>query len=98
MLKFELILPPISAHDVVSRLLSVKVGNGDLITLTPAPNELIIINDKFIGNDNDAVDVSLADVDDAGNRGVSRDQSFVLLDTIAPPQPGELGLIVTEEV
>jgi hypothetical protein len=98
MLKFNLTLPSASASDVISRLLSVKIGNNDPVTLTLAANDVIITNDLFVGNDNDGVDVSLADVDDAGNRSVSRDQSFVLTDTIAPPQPGEIGLTITDEV
>jgi hypothetical protein len=97
MLKFELSLPSASATDVTSRMLTVTIEGGEPINLTLSGTETIVSNDLFIGNDNAAVDVSLADIDDAGNRSVSRDQSFVLLDTIAPPQPGEIGLRVISE-
>lgn len=96
MLQFKLVLPAPGAPDVVSRELSVKVGEGDAVVQPLAPDALEVVG--FEGADNAVVAVSLVDIDDAGNRSEAREQQFTLTDTIAPPQPGEIGLQVTAEV
>lgn len=95
MLKFVLMLPPKGVSDVVQRQLAVKVGSNDLGTVVLEGD--IIESNEMQGDDNDVVEGSLIDVDDAGNPSEPRTFSFVLTDTLAPPQPGELGIRVTEE-
>jgi len=95
MLKFKLVLPAPGASDVVSRNLSVKIGDAE------ATSEVLdgsaLESAEYQGADNAAVTGSLSDTDDAGNVSDAREFSFVLTDTIAPPQPGEIGLVVTGE-
>jgi hypothetical protein len=94
MLKFVLVLPEKSATDVVSRELSFKVGE-DVFDLVLDGNTLE--TEELSGEDDSEVVGTLVDVDDAGNKSLPREFSFVLVDTLAPPQPGELGVRVTGE-
>jgi len=95
MLHFRIVLPPPGASDVTARELAYQIGDGEQVieTLEASATELAGLS----GNDNDQVVVSLTDIDDAGNRSEPREQTFTLTDTIAPPQPGEMGLIVDSE-
>lgn len=95
MLTFRLLLPQPGAADVVSRELTVSVGGGDPQVVSLGGDELA--SAEMSGDDGAAVVGSLVDVDDAGNRSPAREFSFVLADTIAPPQPGEVGVEVTGE-
>lgn len=95
MLKFVVVLPAPGASDVAKRELQVAIGSG-----SPATFELpgdALNSDEMGGEENETVAGQLIDIDDAGNRSEARTFSFVLVDTIAPPQPGELGLKVTAE-
>lgn len=98
MLKFVLVLPPKSASDVVARRLSVQVGQSDPVSFDLEPTDQEYADDLFVGEENAVVKGSLVDIDNAGNRSTPRDFEFVLIDTIAPSQPGEIGLKVTEEI
>lgn len=95
MLKFVLVLPPKGAEDVVKREVTVTVGSvgPNLLTLDGAANETELLD----GNDGEVVVGNLVDVDDAGNRSEAREFNFTLVDTIAPPQPGEVGVRVVSE-
>lgn len=95
MLKFVLVVPPPAVSDVVSRRIFLQVGSGEPVqlTLTSTDTETPLLS----GEEDDTVTGSLVDVDNAGNSSDPRDFSFVLVDTIAPPQPGELGLRVDSE-
>lgn len=88
--------PESQAAEVVSREASVTVGDG--LTQTSA---LEGSGDAevgpFEGAQDTAVTVSVVNIDDAGNRSEPRTQSFVLVDTIPPAAPGEIGLRVTGE-
>lgn len=95
MLKFKLVLPAPGASDVASRQLTVTIGTADPQTVTLDPTA--IESGEYEGEDNAAVSGSLVDTDDAGNQSEAREFSFVLTDTLAPPQPGEVGLVVTGE-
>lgn len=95
MLRFKLLLPNPGASDVVARKLVVVNGNNE-------PQQLDLPGDsmetlEMEGQDNDVVSGTLEDIDDAGNVSPAREFSFILTDTIAPPQPGEIGLVVTGE-
>lgn len=95
MLFFNLALPAAGAADVVSRQVVVTIGTGSPQTLSLAATDLV--TPELSGNDNDTVVGTLVDTDDAGNASPAREFSFVLTDTIAPAQPGEVGLNVLRE-
>ena len=95
MLFFNLVLPPVSAADVVKRQVIVTIGTGEPQTIDLVGTDLS--TPELSGSDNDAVVGTLVDTDDAGNASPAREFSFVLVDTLAPPQPGELGIAITRE-
>lgn len=98
MLIFTLALPAAVDKDVLEggkRKVVVSVGGKDPVTLELPGNA--VATEELSGNDNDAVVGTLVDIDDAGNESPSREFSFVLVDTIAPAQPGEVGLNVVRE-
>lgn len=95
MLKFVLTLPTKSAVDVVKREVTVVVGGGDPVVLELDGDALE--TQEFSGADGDSVAGALVDVDDAGNRSPAREFTFALVDNLAPPQPGEVGVKVTGE-
>lgn len=95
MLKFVLVLPEKGVSDVVKRHLSVAVGGGEPMVVELGAD--VVASDVLEGVDNDIVTGSLVDEDDAGNKSEAREFSFVLVDDIAPPQPGELGIKVLSE-
>lgn len=94
MLDFQLILPAPSAHDVIERRLSVQIG-----TLPPLTPVLMVDEEApvYAGTEGDVISGTLVDVDDAGNQSPPRDFEFTLQDTIAPGQPGEMGIEVIRE-
>jgi hypothetical protein len=95
MLRFKLVLPAPGAQDVVSRMLTLAIGGADAEIITLSSTDLETA--EFSGQDNDQVTGTLVDIDDADNASEPRDFSFVLVDTLAPPIPGEIGLVVTGE-
>lgn len=95
MLTFILNLPEKSAADVVSRELSVSVAGAEAEVMSVAADATS--SQEFTAEQGATVSGSLVDIDDAGNRSQPREFSFVLADTIAPPQPGDVGLEVTAE-
>ncbi len=98
MLIFKLALPPAADKDVQTggkRTVVVAIGNGEPQTID-LPGDAIE-TDELTGNDNDTVVGALVDTDDAGNPSPARDFSFILVDTIAPVQPGEIGIQVIRE-
>lgn len=97
MLRFKLVLPSPSAADVVSRELRVAVAGQDAVLTILDCTATEFSDARLVGEDNALVAVSLVDVDDAGNRSEPREQEFRLIDTIAPPKPGEIGLAVIAE-
>lgn len=95
MLKFVLTLPTKSAVDVVKREVTVVVDGADPVVLELDGDALE--TGEFAGADGAAVTGTLVDVDDAGNRSPAREFTFTLVDNLAPPQPGEVGVKVTAE-
>lgn len=95
MLNFVLNLPPKSASDVVSRELAISINGAEAQLLTLEADA--VKTQEFSGADNAVVAGFLVDIDDAGNRSPAREFTFTLVDTIAPAQPGEIGLEVTSE-
>lgn len=96
MLKFKIILPVAGAHDVVSRNLSIKIGDEEPQVVELAGDDTE--SAEYTGAQGTTVSGQLTDVDDAGNVSPARDYSFTLTDTLAPPVPGEIGLLVIEEL
>jgi hypothetical protein len=94
MLSFVLTLPERSAKDVVARELTVSV---DGVETVESLNGDSVESQVYSGLDNAAVAGRLVDIDDAGNRSEPSEFTFVLVDTIAPPAPGQVGLKVTAE-
>lgn len=98
MLFFNLTLPPATDKDVLEggkRTVVVTVGSGSAQTFELAGTATA--TEELSGSDNDPVVGTLVDTDDAGNAGPAREFSFVLVDTIAPAQPGEVGLNILRE-
>lgn len=95
MLKFVLCLPEKSAADVVLRKLTVSVGGQEAQLLELAAD--VLETAEFECFDGAEVVGKLIDVDDAGNESPAREFSFKVMDTLAPPMPGELGVKVTAE-
>jgi len=97
LIKFKVAVPAEATGDVLKRTGSVTFANG---TVTPfeVSGKDAAESEEFSGDQDSTVIVSLVNVDDAGNESPARVQSFVLVDTIAPPEPGEIGLFVTGEV
>lgn len=98
MLTFVVAMPAQTEQefDVVSRKLEIIVGGATL-----EPQEIPVATVEvgpFQGQQGDAVVIRCWNVDDAGN--VSETASLfeaTLLDTFAPPAPGQLGIRVTGE-
>lgn len=98
MSKFALILPAPGAADVVSRELTISVNGGEPVTQTLPGSALE--SEAFDGNQGEIVTGNLVDIDDATptpNRSEPRTFEAELKDTIAPPQPGEVGVKMLEE-
>jgi hypothetical protein len=93
---FKVVLPPVSAPDVVKRELSVKIGDADAVVSELAGDVTEVAD--LQGAQDAEVEVSLVDIDDAGNRSEPSVATAVLADTFAPPKPGELGIELTGEI
>lgn len=98
MLNFAVGVPPFpSPSDVVKGELSVVIGENEPIVVDVDEATSEVSHPDFKGDDNVEVRLSYVHVDDAGNRSPESTATFALLDTIAPPQPGELGVRVIDE-
>jgi hypothetical protein len=96
-LVFTIRLPEPGAPDVVSRKVTV-ILNGQETLFDGAVTPETSVLGPFSGHDNDAVNVTLVDVDDAGNISPEQGVQFILEDTIPPPKPGQPTLTVVAEV
>jgi hypothetical protein len=85
---------PVDA-DVVSRMLTIMVNGEDMGTVdVPVDSTELSV---FSAPQDAEVTLTLVDVDDAGNKSEPAVYSFVATDTIAPAQPGGLGVTLTGE-
>jgi hypothetical protein len=85
---------PVDA-DVVSRMLTITVNGEDMGTVdVPVDSTELSV---FSAPQDAEVTLTLVDVDDAGNKSEPAVYSFVATDTIAPAQPGGLGVTLTGE-
>lgn len=100
---FTLKLPLATAEDVKFFEVVYKVGDAEPVTLTPlnpdygktpvTPGEI-----PNLQAENGTVVVgTVCCVDDAGNKSAVREFSLEVLDTTAPPMPGEVGIVITDE-
>lgn len=94
-LKFVVAVPAADG-DVVKRLLSVELPDGELLEAEVAGKDAVE-SAEFEVDQDVSVKISVVNVDDAGNKSEPREQTFLILDTIAPAQPGELGVRVVSE-
>lgn len=94
MLLFDVILPSPGAGDVVKRELTIARDGVDPIVLE-TDGDAAALSSK--APQDSELTLTLVDIDDAGNRSEPRVQTVTLADTIAPPQPGEMGIVVTGE-
>ena len=86
---------PVFEKDVSERRLSVSVNGEVRSNATYSPDTTSFGELSF--SDNDKVVLTLVDVDDAGNVSSPATLEFVALDTVAPSQPGELGVAFVRE-
>lgn len=94
LLQFEVILPPASAPDVAVRNVTIDInGNVNTLTLEHDVNRI----ENLEGEQGATVTITLVDVDDTDNESEPSVKTVVLVDTIAPPKPGEIGLTVVNE-
>jgi hypothetical protein len=94
-MKFKLVLPAPGAADVVSRKLTVAIGSDTPIEASLDGSALESL--EMSAADGAIVAGSLVDVDDAGNASDPSTFSFVITDTIPPPAPGLVGLVITSD-
>jgi hypothetical protein len=92
---FQVTLPAPGAADVVARELTMQVGGEAPVAVPVVVGQAVV--DGLKAPQDSSVTLSLVDVDDAGNRSLPSIFQFVAQDTLAPPQPGELGVVMTGE-
>ena len=91
---YRILLPEPGARDVVTRELRVATATTEeIFVLGPAE----VQSDLLRGDQDTTVTVSLVDIDDAGNRSEASEAQFFLTDTLPPPKPGELAMVVEGE-
>lgn len=91
---YRVLLPEPGARDVVTRELRVATATTEeIFVLGPAE----VQSDLLRGDQGTTVTVSLVDIDDAGNRSEASEAQFFLTDTLPPPKPGELAMVVEGE-
>lgn len=90
-----LVLPGVSAPDVTKRVLQYSLDGGSAVTVDLATEGVeYVIND--VPQDT-TIYGSLVDVDESGNQSAPSEFTLVVSDTQAPPQPGQVGLVLGEE-
>jgi hypothetical protein len=94
-IQFSVNLPAKAAPDVVSRELTVVIGDGEPDVRALAGDVLVV--EGLEGDQDATVELSLVDIDDGGNRSEPSTASGVLVDTVAPPTPGALAIEVIGE-
>lgn len=94
----KLRLPTPGAADVVARKLTISVAGGD-------PQQFDLPGDalessEFEASQGDGIVGQLVDIDDASptpNESEPRTFELTVADTIAPPQPGEIAVVMVSE-
>lgn len=97
LIKFKVTVPEEATPDVVRRDVQVTLADGSVLDGS-VPGRDAGATGEFKGEQDSVVSVSIWNVDDAGNRSAEpRTFSATLLDTVAPPMPGEAGIETTGE-
>lgn len=86
---------PAVDSDVVTRRLLVTV-NGEVVSTVDHPKDTTSFGEIVVPQDANVV-VTLVDVDDSGNESQPAFFEFEAKDTIAPAQPGSLGVTLVRE-
>lgn len=96
-LSFDVILPPWpTGTDVTKGILRVTVGDSESVEREVDVGQTTVSG--FQGPQDASVELIFWYLDDAGNRSVNPSTfSGTLVDTIPPPDPGQLGIQVTGE-
>lgn len=92
---FDISLPPASAPDVVRRELTVEINGVSVVHELPADTMSLA---GLQGPQGALVHLSLVDIDDADLRSPESVLDATLLDTVPPPQPGQIGIAMTGEL
>jgi hypothetical protein len=95
MLIYSVSAAPAVDADVVSRRLTVTV-NGEARESSDFSADATSFGELAV-SDNDAVVLTLVDIDDAGNVSEPAVFEFVAVDTIPPAKPGEFGVSLVRE-
>jgi len=93
-LQFVVQLPPTGAADVIERRFTLESPLGKTDITLPGDATLV---EGLEAPEATELTLTLVDVDDAGNKSEPRVQTVTLVDNLAPPQPGEMGVQVTAE-
>lgn len=95
-LRHTFALPPVTVGDLATRKVHYAVNGG------PDTHKDLTAADTTFQLDfaaGDAVEISLTDIDNAGNESVPSDPlDFIAKDTFAPPKPGALGISNVEQI
>jgi hypothetical protein len=100
---FTLKLPLATAEDVKFFEVVYKVGDAEPVTLSPVNPDYgkTPVTTGEIPNlqaeNGTVITGTVCCVDDAGNKSPVREFSLEVLDTSAPPMPGEVGIVITDE-
>lgn len=95
MLVYSVSAAPAVDADVVSRRLTVTV-NGEAREPSDFTADATSFGELAFA-DNDAVVLTLVDIDDAGNASEPAVFEFVAVDTIPPAKPGDFGVTLLRE-
>ena len=94
-LVYGLSASPSTAADAVSREVSVSVNGAEPVVSTFPPTATDL--GEVSAAQDSTVRVEVVDIDDAGNRSEPAVLEFVATDTIPPPVPGGLGVLLLRE-
>ena len=92
---YVMTLPAVTTGNPVQRELLIKVGEADTVVQNPALDA--VESERFSGQYEQALHAELVDIDAVGNRSVPSMFDAVLVDGMAPPQPGVLGIKQVDE-
>ena len=95
-IRFVVTVPAEDTADVVKREVTVTLADGTVLT-GEVSGRTSGESAEFSGPQDSQVTISVVNVDDAGNKSEPRVKVETLLDTFAPPEPGEIGLRATGE-
>lgn len=100
MLVFNITLPELTpdSFDIVKRELTIKIGDTTpILKEVDASASFTIEDDVFAAKEGTNIEITLVDVDDAGNRSQPATTVTTLVDTITPITPNVPVLTVIAE-